>query len=255
MIAVLAALAAPASAQERGPLAPIVRAAMTAAVTPTQPAPRESVGDLLGRWGDGANRAIYGFNAWLYEGWTALADSGASSPVAATLGGAVENLFLNWINEPVTMVSYVVSGQYDRAGVSGQRFLVNTLRGWGGVLDPATERGLVVPRFDLGLALCMRGMPAGPYIVFPLVGPRTLRDGLADLVAANGLIYIALTPLALSTGTLVFIMVADELINLPLMRQIDAVPAEEAAARDFDQIRTAYLADRVERCEQVRLMH
>ena len=228
---------------------------MTAPVPPAQAAPRESIGDTLGRWGDSANRALYGFNAWLYDGWTALVPPGPSSPVGAMLGSAAANLFLNWINEPVTMVSYAVAGQFDRAGVSGQRFLVNTFRGWGGVLDPATELGLVVPRFDLGLALCQRGTPSGPYVVFPVVGPRTLRDGIADLVAVNGLVYLALAPLGLPTGTLVFIMVADEFVHLALMRQIDAVPAEETAALDFDSVRTSYLAERVERCEQQRLMH
>jgi phospholipid-binding lipoprotein MlaA len=202
--------------------------------------------------GDAANQAIYAFNAWLFSSWNALVPSGPPSPTSAAIGSAVSNLFLNWINEPITVVSYTLAGRFDHAGIAGRRFLVNTFRGWGGVLDPATELGIVVPRTDLGLALCALGTPTGPYTVLPIVGPRTLRDGLADLVAVNGIVYLALVPLGLSTGTIVIILVADEVVHLALMRQIDAVAAGETAARGFEDVRAEYLADRDARCAQLR---
>jgi phospholipid-binding lipoprotein MlaA len=245
----VAAGAARAQPGEHGPLAPIVRAAATVTMPVAPPAaPRESLGDTLGRWGTSANQVMYGVNAWLLEGWTAIVPPGPPSPA----GIAVANLFANWINEPLTMASYAAVGRFDDAGVSGRRFLVNTFRGWGGTRDVATERGLVVPRIDVGLALCALGTPAGPYVVLPIVGPRTLRDGLADIVAVNGLTYLALSPLGLPTGVVIAILVADEFIHLAIMRQIDSVPAEEIASRDFDAVRAGYLAERAERCGDLR---
>lgn len=246
------AASAPASANERGPLAPIVRASMHTVSNPASPPPRETLGDALGRFGEAANHAMYGFNAWLYSGWNALTAASSSSPTGAAVASAASNLFLNWINEPITMASYTLVGRFDEAGISGRRFLVNTFRGWGGVLDPATANGLVVPRIDLGLALCALGTPGGPYTVLPVVGPRTVRDGVADLVAVNGLFLLVLAPLGLPTGTIVLILVLDEVVHLALMRQIDAVATEDAAARSFDEVRTAYLAEREERCGQLR---
>lgn len=251
LILVSVAAAIPVSATERGVLAPIVRASMRAEA-PAQPSTRETLGDALGRWGDSANRALFGFNAWLYTGWNSLMPSGPPSPVGAAVVAAAANLFANWINEPLTIVSYAAAGRLDDAGLSGRRFLVNTFRGWGGVRDRATEMGLVVPRMDIGLALCALGIGGGPYVVVPVVGPRTWRDGLSDLVAVNGMVYLALLPLGLPTATVVLIMVGDEVVHLALMRQIDAVPTEDAVERDFDSVRADYLAERVERCEQLR---
>ena len=54
--------------------------------------------------------------------------------------------------------------------------------GFGGLLDPATEAGLDRNDEDFGQTLGRWGVHAGPYLVIPVFGPRTLRDGFGDLV-------------------------------------------------------------------------
>jgi phospholipid-binding lipoprotein MlaA len=53
---------------------------------------------------------------------------------------------------------------------------VNTTLGLGGVLDVATELGIPRTRLDFGQTLGRWGVPSGPYLVLPLLGPSSLRD-------------------------------------------------------------------------------
>ncbi|MEY4507572.1 MAG: hypothetical protein RL297_2150 [Pseudomonadota bacterium] len=59
---------------------------------------------------------------------------------------------------------------------------VNTFFGLGGVLDVATEMGIPRTRMDFGQTLGRWGVPAGPYLVLPLLGPSTLRDASGTAV-------------------------------------------------------------------------
>ena len=59
------------------------------------------------------------------------------------------------------------------------RFNVNTVFGLGGVLDIASEMGLPRRKQDFGLTLGRWGVPTGPYLVLPLLGPSTVRDAAA----------------------------------------------------------------------------
>lgn len=61
------------------------------------------------------------------------------------------------------------------------RFTINTIFGLGGLFDVASEMGLPRPYEDFGLTLARYGVPKGPYLVLPFLGPSYLRDsfGLA----------------------------------------------------------------------------
>jgi phospholipid-binding lipoprotein MlaA len=60
----------------------------------------------------------------------------------------------------------------------GMRVLTNTFFGLGGVLDPATELKLPRQPEDFGQTLGRWGMGPGAFLVLPLLGPSTVRDGL-----------------------------------------------------------------------------
>lgn len=66
------------------------------------------------------------------------------------------------------------------------RFNVNTFLGLGGLLDIATEVGIDRHSEDFGQTLGRWGVPAGPYVVLPLLGPSTVRDTAALPVDAYG---------------------------------------------------------------------
>jgi phospholipid-binding lipoprotein MlaA len=59
------------------------------------------------------------------------------------------------------------------------RFAVNSTFGLAGMLDIATPAGLRKHDKDLGQTLGYWGMPSGPYLVLPLLGPSTVRDTIA----------------------------------------------------------------------------
>lgn len=56
------------------------------------------------------------------------------------------------------------------------RFSVNTVLGLGGLLDIASEAGIPRTRIDFGQTLGRWGVPSGPYLVLPFMGPSTVRD-------------------------------------------------------------------------------
>ncbi len=56
------------------------------------------------------------------------------------------------------------------------RLVLNTTFGLGGLFDPATKAGLPRNDEDFGQTLGYWGMPSGPYLVIPFLGPSTLRD-------------------------------------------------------------------------------
>ncbi|MBC5764822.1 MlaA family lipoprotein [Ramlibacter albus] len=66
------------------------------------------------------------------------------------------------------------------------RFHVNTVFGLGGILDLASEFNIERHKEDFGQTLGRYGVPAGPYIVLPFLGPSTLRDTLALPVDRRG---------------------------------------------------------------------
>ncbi len=87
----------------------------------------------------------------------------------------VSNFFAN-LRTPVTIVNEVLQGRPAPAVESTGRFLVNTTVGLLGILDPATRMHLPAHPTDFGVTLAHWGLPEGPYLVLPLVGPTTLRD-------------------------------------------------------------------------------
>jgi phospholipid-binding lipoprotein MlaA len=87
----------------------------------------------------------------------------------------VENAMAN-LNEPITVASSAAAGRFDLALNAATRFGINTTLGWGGVTDRADELGYAKRSFGVADALCAWGVPAGPFLMLPLLGPSTLRD-------------------------------------------------------------------------------
>ena len=69
---------------------------------------------------------------------------------------------------------------------TGMRVAVNSVVGLYGLLDVGTPLGLQKHPADFGQTLGYWGMPAGPYVVLPLMGPSTVRDAAALLVDSQG---------------------------------------------------------------------
>jgi phospholipid-binding lipoprotein MlaA len=121
------------------------------------------------------NRGIYRFNDSI--------DRAALKPVAVAyrehtpswFRTGVGNFYQN-LTTPGTAVNNLLQGKPVAFAQDTLRFVINTTLGWGGVLDVASGAGLPQHDEDLGQTLGKWGVPAGPYLVVPLLGPSTLRD-------------------------------------------------------------------------------
>jgi phospholipid-binding lipoprotein MlaA len=119
------------------------------------------------------------------------------------------------------------------------RFVVNTTIGFAGFFDPATHFGLVAHQEDFGQTLGYWGVPSGPYLVLPLLGPSNPRDTVGLLADSAALVYPWFVPLYVSSA----IGVGRQL-NLRSLA-LDAIAAERKAALDYYvAVRNAYLSYR-----------
>lgn len=130
---------------------------------------------------EGVNRAIFSFNDTL--------DVHVLEPVARTyreytpdpIRTGIGNFFLN-LRYPSYLVSDIVQGKFDQALEHTGRFLVNSTVGVVGLIDVAKDWGLPDHDEDFGIALAYHGVPSGPYLVIPLLGPSCVRDGVGRIV-------------------------------------------------------------------------
>jgi phospholipid-binding lipoprotein MlaA len=84
--------------------------------------------------------------------------------------------FLQNIKSPVYLANELLQGDVDNAGLVTKRFVLNTLTGFGGILDTASWEGMTYQPTDFGATMASWGVNSGPYVVLPLLGPSTTRD-------------------------------------------------------------------------------
>jgi phospholipid-binding lipoprotein MlaA len=88
------------------------------------------------------------------------------------------NVFQN-IRFVPRFLNNVLQAKFQGAGIELSRFLINSTLGVGGLFDPATIMfDLKTTQEDLGQTLGTFGVPPGPFLMIPLLGPFTLRDGI-----------------------------------------------------------------------------
>ena len=84
--------------------------------------------------------------------------------------------FLNNIKEPLTLVNDTLQGEDEKTLVTFSRFMINTIFGLFGLFDVAGHLGLEGHQTNFGQTLGAWGVPAGPYIFIPVLGPNSLRS-------------------------------------------------------------------------------
>ena len=121
------------------------------------------------------NRVVFSFNN--------IFDRLVLRPIAVVYRGIVPEFVrnrvtysLNNLSMPITAVNNVLQGELAKAGVSTSRFLINSTVGLLGFFDPASSMGLESKNEDFGQTLTVWGVPSGPYLVLPFIGPSSPRD-------------------------------------------------------------------------------
>ena len=95
------------------------------------------------------------------------------SPIRA----GINNVYNN-VNMLPTVANDVLQANWNYAIKDTWRFIANSTFGIGGIFDPASGFSLPPHSNDSGLTFAKWGDKKSPYIVIPLLGPSTIRDGM-----------------------------------------------------------------------------
>ena len=129
--------------------------------------PFEPLNRSVFRFNEGVDRAVFRPVATAYRD---------TLPLMVRTG--VGNFFGN-LGDVWSLANNVMQLKLQNSAETFMRLNVNTIFGLGGLLDIATEAGIERHREDFGQTLGYWGVPAGPYVVLPLLGPSTVRDTVA----------------------------------------------------------------------------
>ena len=127
------------------------------------------------------NRAVFGFND--------AADRAVIKPVArayravlpGTVRTGVSNFFSNLEDIWISM-NDVLQGKFQQGVDDFGRFLFNSTFGIAGIFDFASDLGFPKHNEDFGQTLGSWGVGSGAYLVLPILGPSTIRDGFGLLL-------------------------------------------------------------------------
>lgn len=134
------------------------------------------------------NRFNYRFNT-IFDEAVFLPVSNGYRRVPSPLRAAVQHFFGN-LAQIDSIINYTLQGRLGRGVRSLGRFVVNSTIGIGGLFDVASRIRLPAEPTGFGMTLSKWGMHPGPFLVIPILGPSTLREGtglLGDYAASYGI--------------------------------------------------------------------
>jgi phospholipid-binding lipoprotein MlaA len=163
------------------------------ATPPKDPAQRavfEQTNDPL----EPMNRAIFDFNDKAYT-YVLFPVARGYNDLPAPARSGIHNVIDN-LGEPVVFMNKSLQGDASSAGTTIERFVINSIFGFGGLIDVASHNNINEPKAgDFGATLHAYGVGEGPYLVLPLLGPTDVRDAVGTGVdgAANPWSYVLYT--------------------------------------------------------------
>ena len=184
------------------------------------------------------NRSMFAFNDAVDTHALKPAATAYKAVLPSFVQTGVNNFFSN-LSDVWSSANNLMQGKGERGLSDFTRVLFNSTFGLGGVIDIASEAGLAKHNEDFGQTLGYWGVPPGPYIMLPILGPSTLRDtaGLPVDIAADPWGY-RVSSRTRNVGTVV--RVVDQRAVL-----LDATNLMEEAALDrYEFIRDGYLQQR-----------
>lgn len=125
---------------------------------------------------EGFNRSMYGFNMGLDKYLLKPVADGYKFITPNFMQTGVTNFFNNLKGINVVL-NDLLQGKFEQSASDLGRFTTNSTIGLLGLFDVATDLGLQQNVEDFGQTLAVWGVNQGPYLVLPVLGPTTLRDG------------------------------------------------------------------------------
>ena len=142
------------------------------------------------------NRNVYAFNDAVDKAAVKPVAKGYQKVIPKGLRLCASNMFSN-LGEPYTAANNLLQGKPKSMLQDIGRLLLNSTLGIGGCIDVASAWGIPKHQEDFGQTLAAWGVPSGPYVVLPVLGPSTVRDALSKPVdfLANPIGYVTNVPL------------------------------------------------------------
>jgi phospholipid-binding lipoprotein MlaA len=147
--------------------------------------------------------------------------------------------FFNNLGDAWSAVNALLQFRLQDAEENFARFHLNTMFGVFGIFDPASDLNIERHREDFGSTLGRWGVPAGPYIVLPLLGPSTLRDTIALPIDSRYDLVRQVDPAGTRTA-MYTLRIVDRRSNLLRVSNV----LEEAALDRYSFTRDAFLQRR-----------
>jgi phospholipid-binding lipoprotein MlaA len=137
------------------------------------------------------------------------------------------------LKEPRILVNNVLQGRFEAAAQTSARFVMNSVFGIGGLVDLASRTGMQQQSGDFGQTLFVWGVPEGPYVVRPYLGPATVRDAVGSTVDmfSNPIGWVLGPQMAITVGS-AGVDAADRLGQLKM--------AEDASIDFYSFVRSSY---------------
>ena len=206
-------------------------------------AERVQIADPLYYW----NKGVYHFNDRLYFWILEPVTRGYKAVTPRFLRTGLSHFFKN-LGAPVRFANNLLQGKSEQAGVELGRFMVNTVAGGLGFWDVAKYESPLKDapdEEDLGQTLGVWGVGNGFYIVWPVLGPSTLRDSVGRVGDSPlyPLFYLD------STGTVIAAEAVGRVNDLSF-RLGDYESLKESALDPYTAIRDAYLQSRREQIKK-----
>lgn len=153
------------------------------------------------------NRRIFDFNERVDSAVIRPLAEAYLETIPAPIREGLSN-FLTNLDDAVSTINHALQGKPVKAASSLARVFLNTTIGIAGLRDPATEMGFAHETEDLGQTLAVWGLPSGPYLVLPLLGPSTLRDAGARIA------FFPYTPIRqINPGSLRYSLIASGVLS------------------------------------------
>jgi phospholipid-binding lipoprotein MlaA len=187
---------------------------------------------------EGFNRAMFQFNDTVDQVALKPAATAYKAVLPSFVQTGVNNFFGN-LSDVWSAVNNLLQGKGEAGMSDVTRVTLNSTFGLLGLLDIASEAGLQKHNEDFGQTLGRWGVPSGPYLMLPLLGPSTVRDTSALPLDISGDVWRYKEPLYIrNIGTAT--RVVDQRSNL-----LDASTLLEDAALDrYEFIRDGFLQRR-----------
>lgn len=122
------------------------------------------------------NRAMFKFNNQ-FNRYVAKPISDAYAYIPYPMRKGIANVFINATTVGV-IGNDMLQNNWQWALQDTTRFLLNTTLGLLGVFDVASDVGLTPRTQNFGLTMAKWGVTYSPYLVLPVLGPTTVRNGV-----------------------------------------------------------------------------